>query len=25
MIAQHVLGLPRPSFPGAKVLIQKKR
>jgi 3-oxocholest-4-en-26-oyl-CoA dehydrogenase alpha subunit len=25
MIAQHVLGLPRPSYPGAKVLIQKKR
>jgi alkylation response protein AidB-like acyl-CoA dehydrogenase len=25
MIAQHVLGLPRPSYPGAKVLVQKKR
>jgi alkylation response protein AidB-like acyl-CoA dehydrogenase len=25
MIAQHVLGLPRPSYPGAKVLFQKKR
>jgi alkylation response protein AidB-like acyl-CoA dehydrogenase len=25
MIAQHVLGLPRPSYPGAKVLLQKKR
>jgi 3-oxocholest-4-en-26-oyl-CoA dehydrogenase alpha subunit len=25
MIAAHVLGLPRPSYPGAKVLVQKKR
>jgi len=25
MIAQHVLGPPRPSYPGAKVLVQKKR
>ena len=25
IIAQHVLGLPRPSYPGAKVLIQKRR
>jgi 3-oxocholest-4-en-26-oyl-CoA dehydrogenase alpha subunit len=25
IIAQHVLGLPRPSYPGSKVLAQKKR
>ena len=25
IIAQHVLGLPRPSYPGSKVLVQKKR
>jgi 3-oxocholest-4-en-26-oyl-CoA dehydrogenase alpha subunit len=25
MIAQHVLSLPRPNYPGAKVLAQKKR
>jgi alkylation response protein AidB-like acyl-CoA dehydrogenase len=25
MIAQHVLGLPRPAYPGAKVMVQKKR
>lgn len=25
IIAQHVLGLPRPVYPGAKVLVQKKR
>jgi 3-oxocholest-4-en-26-oyl-CoA dehydrogenase alpha subunit len=25
MIAQHVLGLPRPNYPGARVLVQKKR
>jgi alkylation response protein AidB-like acyl-CoA dehydrogenase len=25
IIAQHVLGLPRPSYPGSKVFLQKKR
>jgi 3-oxocholest-4-en-26-oyl-CoA dehydrogenase alpha subunit len=25
IIAQHVLGLPRPSFPGSKVLVSRKR
>jgi hypothetical protein len=25
IIAQHVLGLPRPSYPGSKVLIGRKR
>jgi 3-oxocholest-4-en-26-oyl-CoA dehydrogenase alpha subunit len=25
MVAEHVLGLPRPAYPGAKVLVPKKR
>ena len=25
MIAQHVLGLPRPAYPGSKVLVSSKR
>ena len=25
IIAQHVLGLPRPSYPGSKVLVSRKR
>jgi hypothetical protein len=25
MIAQHVLGLPRPTYPGSKVLVSHKR
>jgi hypothetical protein len=25
IIAQHVVGLPKPSYPGAKVLVDRKR
>jgi hypothetical protein len=25
IIAQHVLGLPRPSYPGSKALVSRKR
>jgi hypothetical protein len=25
IIAQHILGLPRPSYPGSKVLVSRKR